>query len=182
MAYKRADGYNFDEKVNRTYFGMKSRSGKVRFYKNVELRVSRDEFIAWCNANKDLKRLAKAYLASGSKRAMTPSIDRIDSKGHYEIGNMQWVTLAQNTRNALQGKKMATDTRLPARVFQGICEIQFCKQKQARSYTKTMRGIYYGKYCSTHNMPRYRDRVLADTLPGKRKKMVLIRELLTTTP
>lgn len=57
--------------------------------KGIEVRMTRDEFKRFCLEN---ERHIMALYASGD----TPSIDRIDPNGHYEIGNIRILSLSQN--------------------------------------------------------------------------------------
>jgi hypothetical protein len=60
-------------------------------YRNVELRIDRGTFIAWAvpaikvwwEENPDIR----------------PTIDRVDSAGHYELGNLRIASRADNNRN-----------------------------------------------------------------------------------
>lgn len=53
---------------------------KSACYAGVELRCSKEEFIAWF--------IARDFAGC--------SVDRIDKDGHYELGNMQVIPLAEN--------------------------------------------------------------------------------------
>lgn len=58
---------------------------KCRTYEGVEVRVSRDEFKAWCLAQWD-------YISTLQR----PSVDRLDGNGHYELSNMRVIELVAN--------------------------------------------------------------------------------------
>ena len=59
--------------------------------------VSRDEFLGWCEKNKEpFMKLYQYWVKSGYKNKMSPSIDRIDNTKGYIIGNMQWLTKSKN--------------------------------------------------------------------------------------
>ena len=64
------------------------------YRKGIELRLTREEFNTFCEDNWDL--IKSLYLQN--KR---PSIDRIDSDGHYELNNMRILDLSLNS-----GKKV----------------------------------------------------------------------------
>jgi hypothetical protein len=66
-----------------------------RCYAGVEVKMTRDEFIAWA---------VPAYAAwFRDHPGVTPSLDRIDGARHYEVGNLQLLTRLQNTlKNAKQ--------------------------------------------------------------------------------
>ena len=46
------------------------------------------------------KKLFRAWVASGFKRPLTPSIDRIDCKKPYSLGNIQIMTQAENANKS----------------------------------------------------------------------------------
>lgn len=58
--------------------------------RGTELRITRDEFKSWCFSQKDV-------IESIWQRGEVPSIDRIDHHGHYELGNLQVLTWAENS-------------------------------------------------------------------------------------
>jgi hypothetical protein len=58
-------------------------------YKDIDCRFTKDEFKEW--AIPELYKFRKAYPYE------TPSIDRIDPKGHYEPGNVRIISMDQNT-------------------------------------------------------------------------------------
>lgn len=62
-----------------------SRAGIHPDYANVEVRVTRDEFMSWAVP------LFEAWDSSEK-----PSIDRIDFRGHYEFSNLQVVSWNEN--------------------------------------------------------------------------------------
>lgn len=70
---------------------------QARFYleKGIRLEMTKAEFYAWCASQ--AKIILKIY-ANGE----TPSIDRIDSNGHYIISNLRILTMKANVarRNA----------------------------------------------------------------------------------
>lgn len=65
-------------------------------YMGLEI-CAREEFLAWATNDPEYARLYGQWKASGYKSALTPSIDRIDNDKGYLIGNMQWLTLADNS-------------------------------------------------------------------------------------
>ena len=65
--------------------------GKHPTYHWVEVRFTRDEFLAW--AIPAYRRWFKAH------PGILACIDRENNKGHYEIGNLRLVTLADSNRN-----------------------------------------------------------------------------------
>jgi hypothetical protein len=61
-------------------------------YANIEVRISREDFIAWA-----VPEYEKWFREHSN---LTPSIDRKDSTGHYELGNLQLVEVQSNRRKA----------------------------------------------------------------------------------
>lgn|SRR3990167_361636 len=61
--------------------------------------LSKTEFLVWCKQNQDnFMKLYRKWARAGYKRKFAPSIDRINNKLGYIIGNMQWLTQSQNSR------------------------------------------------------------------------------------
>lgn len=58
---------------------------KDKSYAKIKLKMSRAEFVAWATATKPT--------------CAKPSVERIDSKGHYEVGNIKWLPLLTNLRH-----------------------------------------------------------------------------------
>lgn len=86
----------------RTYRNMKSRvtgiqKKKAHLYWHCPL-LSREEFYEWSQQSGEFMALYYAWVMTNYDQRVTPSIDRIDSKGGYVIGNMQWITHSENSR------------------------------------------------------------------------------------
>lgn len=81
-------------RATRTWNTIKSRvgPGKQASYVNVEVRMTRQEYIDWA-----LPAFEK-WMAENP--GLTPSVDRIRSAGHYEIGNVRILERGQNSRLA----------------------------------------------------------------------------------
>lgn len=59
-----------------------------------------NEFMSWCYNSvsfHEFMRLYKRWKESGHQRKLAPSIDRIDNKIGYVIGNLQWLTQSENS-------------------------------------------------------------------------------------
>jgi hypothetical protein len=65
---------------------------KCKIYENIEIRFTREEFKSWCWDNQQL-----------IESITRPSIDRIDSKGHYELSNIRIIPLLDNISNKRMG-------------------------------------------------------------------------------
>ncbi len=84
---------------------MNSRVRNKSEYTHVEIRITRAIFIAW----------AVPLLEAWDHRIGSPSVDRIDPKGHYELSNMQIISQSKNcgkdkkSRTAPVGTKWCPD-------------------------------------------------------------------------
>lgn len=74
--------------------GIKARAGnadgKHPAYADVELRMTRQEFVDWF--------IAEASQWNATYPGVKPTVDRRDSRGHYELGNLQLASLSDNSR------------------------------------------------------------------------------------
>lgn len=78
-----------------------NRDGKHPTYARIELRFSREEFLAW--AIPEFSRWLR------DRPEQTACIDRSDNTGHYEIGNLRLVTLPESNRNRIHKGKPKRD-------------------------------------------------------------------------
>lgn len=67
-----------------------SPKAKAYLAKGIMLKVSREEFFRWCDTQ---QALVEALVAQGE----TPSIDRINPEGHYELSNMRIISKRENS-------------------------------------------------------------------------------------
>lgn len=86
----------------RAYRNMQSRitgvqKQKYHLYEGKTL-LSREDFYKFANESKEFSQLYNSWKEQGYPRKLTPSVDRINSKIGYEIGNMEWVTHSENSR------------------------------------------------------------------------------------
>lgn len=56
-----------------------------------ELRMTREEFMGWCETR-------AAQIEQMYRDGLRPSLDRIDSLGHYSLDNIQLLPLSENCR------------------------------------------------------------------------------------
>ena len=83
----------------RAYRNMLSRTlglVKPHLYKGLSI-LPKEEFYAWSRANLDFWRLYRVWVAAEYARKLSPSINRIDTKKGYEIGNIEWITHSANS-------------------------------------------------------------------------------------
>ncbi len=86
----------------RKYRNMKSRiegvqKAKHHLYVGKDL-LSKEDFYNWSKGDPEFWRRFKIWEVSGYQRKLSPSVDRIDSKKGYLIGNMEWVDHSENSR------------------------------------------------------------------------------------
>lgn len=65
-------------------------------YETVEVLMTKAEFSAWARP------LVAEFMSEFPERS--PSVDRIDPKGHYELSNIRIISSAENSFRALLGK------------------------------------------------------------------------------
>lgn len=68
--------------------GARSRPEQNKSYRLVELRMTQEQFFAWA--------IPKYETWFRERPGVTPSIDRIESTGHYEISNIRLAPLQEN--------------------------------------------------------------------------------------
>lgn len=62
-------------------------------------------FYSWSINSIEFNLLFDNWEKNGYIRKETPSIDRIDSSGSYELGNIRWITFLENSRLGALSKK-----------------------------------------------------------------------------
>lgn len=87
--------------VHNSWTNMNIRAGKYKHlqtkhkckaYEHIEVLIDRPTYKEWCLSQKDL-----------IESLDRPSLDRIDSKGHYELGNLRIIELSDNIRQKRYG-------------------------------------------------------------------------------
>jgi len=74
--------------ASQKWVSMNTRVRNKSEYAHVEIRITREEFIAW----------AVPLLDAWDWRHGSPSVDRVKVKGHYELANMQIISRNENSR------------------------------------------------------------------------------------
>lgn len=86
-----------------TYTSMSARVRGVRTgkesYIGLEI-LDKEDFIQWSLNNIDFHTVFKAWEENDFIYKLTPSIDRIDPRHGYELFNMGWVTVSENSKRA----------------------------------------------------------------------------------
>ncbi|OQB03364.1 MAG: hypothetical protein BWY21_02187 [Parcubacteria group bacterium ADurb.Bin216] len=85
----------------RKYRNMKSRVlgiqyRKAHLYKGKDI-LPREDFYEWSMSGEFLE-MFKEWEESGYDRRLCPTVDRIDPKLGYVVGNMRWLTHSENSR------------------------------------------------------------------------------------
>ncbi len=104
--------YSFDGMIHNMYARVKRRClGKTpdKNYKGLPF-LSRKEFLAIAKNDRSLKTLYDGYVENGRIRKLTPSVHRIDPPKGYVPGNIAFITVSENSKEALRCKKL----KLPA--------------------------------------------------------------------
>ena len=65
-------------------------------YADVELRLTREEFVAWC-----VPAVTRWWKKNPGGK---PSVDRIKDNGHYELGNIRILAAGENSRRRAYNK------------------------------------------------------------------------------
>lgn len=81
--------------INGAYPNRKNKRIKGYFDKGIRIEMTKDEWHAFCDEN---EKVIMDFYAAGE----TPSIDRIDDKGHYSLGNIQIISRKENCRKGGQ--------------------------------------------------------------------------------
>ena len=77
------------------------RSGKKLYFVTGKEFLSKDEWIKWCYEEKNYKKFMKLYskwVEGDFSEKLNPSIDRINSKIGYLVGNLQWLSKSDNCK------------------------------------------------------------------------------------
>jgi len=70
---------------------------KIPCYDGVKLLMTKQQFYEKMKT-KELDILFKNWIDSGKQNKLSPTVDRIDPKGHYETNNIRWLTWSDNAR------------------------------------------------------------------------------------
>lgn len=93
----------------------------MRLYRNMESRITgvqwkkahlyegkyllpREEFYSWALSSREFQQLFEDWTVSDYERRLAPSVDRVDSDKGYEVSNMEWVTMSENSRRGAVSK------------------------------------------------------------------------------
>ena len=93
--------HTLDGCIHRMYNNIKERVTHVEYprnaaYRNVRLEISWEDFYYFVKNNPYFARLFEDWVQSNYDTKLSPSIDRIDSSGHYTLDNIQIITSHEN--------------------------------------------------------------------------------------
>jgi hypothetical protein len=100
------DTKKYEKTINgflvRAYRNMQSRvmgiqKSKAHLYKGLSI-MPREEFYKFSKGDRAFMRLWRDWVACGYTRVLSPSVNRIDPRRGYEIGNVEWLTQSENSR------------------------------------------------------------------------------------
>lgn len=105
---KAGDQYDFSEKgVFRVIYKTQKRHQKLRGHG--DMPYSKDELIDWCKRN-GFDELFNAWVNSGNKSALKPSVDRIDDFKGYSFDNIRLGTWQDNRNHQFSDIKKGVGT------------------------------------------------------------------------
>ena len=86
----------------RLYRNMKSRvdgvqAAKYHLYRGLGI-IEKEKFYQWAMSQVEFHLLFEEYEVGGYERRLAPSVDRINSSIGYQIDNMEFVTMSENSR------------------------------------------------------------------------------------
>jgi hypothetical protein len=95
-------------RIGKTYDAMTSRvrgkhKARAHIYEGLSI-CSREEFMEWAKNDDEFNKRFEDWLESGQQLSMSPSIDRINPEKGYDLDNMQWLTVSENTAKAHEDK------------------------------------------------------------------------------
>lgn len=120
---------------------------QLRCYRGVEVRMTRAEFMAWA---------VPAYTAwMEAHPGQSPSLDRVDETGHYEVGNLQLLTIPENTAKT---RKAVNHAAPPGTKFCGRCREYkpFADFRKAPDGSKATFGLF--GWCAACSRAREQER------------------------
>lgn len=80
------------------------KKGNKKYWSGLPI-LDREDFIEWGMKNSHFNRLFDAWEATGHIQRFVPTVDRVNPKKGYIIGNMEWVMLSENSHRAAVSRK-----------------------------------------------------------------------------
>lgn len=82
-------------KMNSRVRGLKGSTKRVDIYIGLSI-LPREVFYNWAKNHPDFLNLYKCWVSNNFDRKLTPSVNRMNSKKGYVLGNIEWMTTSQN--------------------------------------------------------------------------------------
>lgn len=101
VAYKeklKAERRTFEKRPHQLYQSIKERLAKGKSYKGRKLLFTKEQLTEFCLLDVSYRAIFKEWEASGFRRQLSPSVDRINNDGDYSLDNIQILTHADNGR------------------------------------------------------------------------------------
>lgn len=126
-----------------------NRSRQHPTYASVEVRMAKDEFYAWYQ--EELTTFNEKFPGE------TPSVDRIDPNGHYEMGNIRLIPWRENSR--------LRPRNYNAYAPEGTHWCQRCRGYLPLDAFSRCKGRPHGRFhlCKTHHAEYHAERKLLKT-------------------
>lgn len=136
------------------YWGMKRRikgtAGKRSSSFGLDL-CPQEEFIGWANSP-EFNKLWYAWVDSGFSRALTPVVDRIETSKGYSLGNLQWLTLGQNSIKGVTVDSVKKESR------SGFIGVAKRHHRFTAHVSQKGKSIYVGIFKTAEEAARARDK------------------------
>ncbi len=124
-----------------------------------------EDFLEWGRAHPEYARLYYSWVESGRARSLTPTVDRIKRELGYVLGNIQWLTMSDNTR------KGALQERESKNHFRGVYRNRQSKKKQwIACISINKKSTYLGSFLTAKEAAICYDR-MARTIYGSMAKL-----------
>lgn len=118
---------------------VENKRGDLPTYQNIKLYITKDEFLNWV-----IPKLENwKYPLVGTKNS--PTIDRINTSGHYELANLQLITKTENTLKRDCNKNVHAPE---GKAWCGKCK-EYLYKKHFQKNKRTFTGVnLICKFCS----------------------------------
>lgn len=88
----------FSGHAAKMYFNILSRLNFDPSYKGRTVHFTKGEFLEWILNDPTYTKLHTQWVESDYSKKLTPTLDRIENHGQYEMGNIQVLTKSENSR------------------------------------------------------------------------------------
>jgi len=95
--YRTRRGY-----IKNSYNNLIGRIKYSKFYNGIKCDFTEREFIDFMNRSKSFDHIWKRWVATGYNNKYAPTIDRVDNKKGYSLGNIQIITKCENSKKVFK--------------------------------------------------------------------------------